>query len=55
MTRLEAEIRRILASTLKGDRKARKLLNRLKKSIVKQRRGGVLQKSREYFERKSEK
>lgn len=42
MTRREAEIRRILASTLKGDRKARRLLNRLKKSIVKQRRGGVL-------------
>lgn len=51
ITRREAEIRRILASNLKGDRKARRLFNRLKKSIVKQRRGGVLRLPTAEFER----
>lgn len=49
MTRREAEIRRIVASTFKGDRKARRLFNRLKKSAVKERRGGVRQMPLEYF------
>lgn len=51
MTRREAEIRRILASTLKGDRKARRLLKRLGKSVVKQGRGGVLRLPTADFER----
>lgn len=54
-TRREAELRRILASTVKGDRKARRLLNRLKKSIVKPRRGGVLRVPHAQWERMQKK
>lgn len=54
MTRREAEIRLIVALTLRGDRKARRLFNRLKKSAVKERRGGVREMPVEYFiERKT--
>lgn len=49
MTRREAEIHRIVSLSIKNNPKARRLLNRLRKSAVKESRGGVRQMPLEYF------